>query len=260
MKGISVLKIATWNVNSLNVRLEQVIAWMQESSVDILSLQETKVPDDRFPVQVFEELGFHIAFSGQKTYNGVAVISRHPMVNVLTDLPELDDPQRRILVVTIQGVRIINLYVPNGREVNSESYQYKLNWLEHVSAFIQRELTQHRNLAVMGDFNIAPHDEDVHDPAIWAGHVLVSPAERVAFNNLLALGLSDSFRRMHPEEQAYSWWDYRAGGFRRNHGLRIDHILLSEALQQRLTDSGIDREPRRAARPSDHAPVWVSVD
>ncbi len=252
-------KLASWNVNSLKVRLEQVLAWLESSQVDILALQETKMTDDQFPAQAFIERGYHVVFSGQKTYNGVAIISRQPIQDVVTDVPNLDDPQRRILAATIGDIRLINLYVPNGSEVGSDKYGYKLTWLPAVTAFIQQQLIQYPRVAVVGDFNIAPEDRDVHDPREWEGCILVSPLERQAFSELLALGLYDSFRNFTQDEQLFSWWDYRAAGFRRNRGLRIDLILLSDALNKDCLVSAIDKEPRRAERPSDHAPVWVEI-
>ncbi|AHE67992.1 exodeoxyribonuclease III [Legionella oakridgensis] len=253
------LKLASWNVNSLKVRLEQVIAWFQNNEVDVLALQETKLINEQFPCKVFQEMGLHVVFSGQKTYNGVALISRQPIESVVTDIPGFIDPQRRVLVATIADVRVVNLYVPNGGEVGSDKYQYKLNWLAKITTFIKEQLRQYPKLAVVGDFNIAPEDKDVHDPIAWQGSVLVSPLERQAFAALLDLGLKDSFRRLHPQEITYSWWDYRAAAFRRNMGLRIDHILLSDSLLERCVESQIDSEPRRVERPSDHAPVWVQL-
>lgn len=252
-------KLASWNVNSLKIRLEQVLAWMESSQIDVLALQETKLVDENFPANAFIEKGYHIVFSGQKTYNGVAVISRYPISEVLTDIHDLDDPQRRILAVTVAGIRLINLYVPNGSELTSDKYQYKLNWLQKVTAFIKHQLSIYPQLAVVGDFNIAPEDRDVHDPAEWQGHVLVSPPEREAFAALLQLGLHDSFRNFEQEEKSFSWWDYRAAGFRRNRGLRIDHVLLNHELNALCKQSCIDIEPRKAERPSDHAPVWVEL-
>lgn len=257
--GIFVLKLASWNVNSLKVRLEQVLAWLETSQVDMLALQEIKMSDDQFPIEAFTARGYHVVFSGQKTYNGVAIISRHPIQDVVTDIPDLSDPQRRILAATIGDIRLINLYVPNGSEVGSDKYNYKLTWLPLVTAFIQQQLAQYPRLAVVGDFNIAPEDRDVHDPKEWEGCVLVSPLERQALMNILALGLHDSFRNFTQDEQLYSWWDYRAAGFRRNRGLRIDLILLSKLLNNDCLVSAIDKEPRKAERPSDHAPVWVEI-
>ncbi|RUQ99316.1 exodeoxyribonuclease III [Legionella septentrionalis] len=253
------LKIASWNVNSLKIRLEQVLSWLKSSEVDILALQETKLIDEQFPTFEFHNQGYHVAYTGQKTYNGVAVISRKPIEQVTIEVPGFMDPQRRMLAVTIAGMRLINLYVPNGSEVGSSKYQYKLNWLEVMTGFIQQELKHYPHLAVVGDFNIAPEDKDVHDPSVWDGCVMVSPQERKAFADLALLGLHDSFRCLHPEEQAYTWWDYRTACFRRNRGLRIDHILLSDKLRQHCLESWIDVEPRRAERPSDHAPVCAKL-
>ena len=259
MNEQSVLKLASWNVNSLKVRLEQVLEWLQTFNVDILALQETKLVDESFPLDVFHEKGLHVAFSGQKTYNGVAVVSRYPLSDVITDIPELADPQRRILAVTVAGIRLVNLYVPNGAAVESDKYEYKLMWLEKITAFIRQQLNKYPYVAVVGDFNIAPEDRDVHAPEEWDGCVLVSPQERQAFSELVSLGLNDSFRNFIQDEKLFSWWDYRAAAFRRNRGLRIDHILLNDALNAQCLESCIDAEPRRAERPSDHAPVWVSL-
>lgn len=253
-------KLASWNVNSLKVRLDQVLEWLESSQVDVLAMQETKSIDENFPAAAFIDRGYHVVFAGQKTYNGVAIVSRHPITDIITDIPDLDDPQRRILAVTVAGMRLINLYVPNGAELTSDKYVYKLNWLEKVTSFIQQQLTLFPQMAVVGDFNIAPEDRDVHDPIEWMGSVLVSPAERQAFSELLSMGLHDSFRNFEQEEQTFSWWDYRAAGFRRNRGLRIDHVLLSKELNILCRQSKIDKEPRTAERPSDHAPVWVELE
>lgn len=254
------LKLASWNVNSLKVRLEQVLTWFDEFKIDVLAVQETKVTDEHFPLQVFIDRGFSVVFAGQKTYNGVAIISRLPITETLTDSPDFIDPQRRILAATVGDIRLINLYVPNGSEPGSDKYQYKLLWLEQVTAFIKEQLQIYPRVAVVGDFNIAPEDKDVHDPRAWEGGVLVSEPERNAFATLLSLGLTDSFRAMKPESQDYSWWDYRAASFRRNHGVRIDCILLNDLLNKQCIEVGIDVEPRRAERPSDHAPVWVRLN
>lgn len=253
------LKLASWNVNSLKIRLEQVIQWLDTTGVDILALQETKLIDEQFPLQRFTDLGFHVVFSGQKTYNGVAIISKHPITEVVTDIPDLDDPQRRILAATTAGIRIVNLYVPNGAAVDTDKYAYKLMWLTKVTQFIKQQLNGYTRLAVVGDFNIAPEDIDVHDPEEWKECVLVSPLERQAFAEIVTLGLVDSFRKSNPDVQLFSWWDYRAAAFRRNRGLRIDHILMSKMLYEACSESSIDKEPRRAERPSDHTPVWASI-
>ena len=254
------LKLASWNVNSLKIRLEQVLTWLDSSAVDILAMQETKTLDENFPKEVFIERGYQVVYSGQKSYNGVAIVSRYPISDVLTDIPDLEDPQRRILTATIKGLRLINLYVPNGAELSSEKYRYKLMWLQKITAFIQQQLILYPKLAVVGDFNIAPEDRDVHDPLEWEGSVLVSPAERQAFKMLLDLGFVDSFRNFPQEENSFSWWDYRAAAFRRNRGLRIDHVLLNHELNALCRQSQIDKNPRKWERPSDHAPAWVELD
>ncbi|WP_028389600.1 exodeoxyribonuclease III [Legionella fairfieldensis] len=254
------LKLASWNVNSLKIRLEQVLNWLASSKIDVLALQETKLTDENFPKENFAELGYHLVYAGQKSYNGVAIVSRYPLDDIVTDITDLADPQRRILAATIGGMRLINLYVPNGSEVGAEKYSYKLMWLQKVTAFIKQQMLLYPKLAVVGDFNIAPDDCDVHDPLEWEGCVLVSPLEREAFRALLTLGLRDSFRNFLQEEQSFSWWDYRAAGFRRNRGLRIDHILLSQELNKLCKQSCIDKAPRKWERPSDHAPVWVELD
>ncbi len=249
------IKIATWNVNSLNVRLPQVLDWLHAQQPDILALQETKLADPAFPTLDIAEAGYQAVFSGQKTYNGVAVLSRRPAREIVTDLPGANDPQRRVLGATLGDLRIINLYVPNGQAVGSEKYAYKLAWLDRLAAWLERELSRYPNLVALGDFNIAPEDRDVHDPVAWAGQVLCSDLERSAFRRLLDLGLKDTFRLFPQEDQTFSWWDYRAAAFRRNLGLRIDHILASPALAAACTACSVDPAPRRLERPSDHAPV-----
>lgn len=253
------LKIACWNVNSIKVRLDQVLDWFEKNQIDILALQETKVMDVNFPYQLFQERGLHLVYSGQKTYNGVAIISRAPIHNALMDIPTLQDEQRRILAANIGDLRIVNLYVPNGSEVDSEKYHYKLNWLQKVTEWLQSEIQQYPNLIVLGDFNIAPNDIDVHDPAEWNGAILVSPKERAALQTLQTLGLQDAFRTLKPETQQYSWWDYRAAGFRRNRGLRIDLILVTQSVLAQCCDCIIDPEPRKHVQPSDHAPVVIEI-
>lgn len=253
------LKIASWNVNSIKIRLEQTLDWLVKSNTDVLALQETKTIDELFPIEQFTNLGFYVAFAGQKSYNGVAIISKAPITEVITDIPSLDDPQRRILAVTIENLRLINLYVPNGREVGCDKYYYKLDWLNKVGDFVSDELKSYKELAVVGDFNIAPEDCDVYDANIWKDRILVSQPERQSFADLMSLGLHDSIRHHNPGQAIYSWWDYRAASFRRNLGLRIDHILLSEALHMRSTGAHVDIEPRKAERPSDHAPVWTTI-
>lgn len=248
-------KIATWNVNSLRVRLSHLLDWLNQAAPDVIALQETKLEDKNFPIVEIQQAGYQVVFSGQKTYNGVALLSRLPITDVITDIPELDDHQRRILMATINNVRVINLYVPNGASVNSEKYFYKLNWLEKLTAFIKQQLQQYPQLVVLGDFNIAPDDRDVHDPKLWEGNVLVSERERQALQKIMALPLHDSFRLFNQQAGQYSWWDYRMGAFRRNHGLRIDHILISQSLVSKTISCVIDKTPRTWERPSDHTPV-----
>lgn len=252
--------VATWNVNSLRVRLPQLTAWLAANPVDVVALQETKLPDADFPRAELEAAGYHAVVSGQRTYNGVALLAREPPTDTVTDIPGFEDPQRRVLAATIGPLRVVNLYVPNGQSVDSDKYAYKLRWLEALRSWLALEMKRHERLVVTGDFNIAPEDRDVHDPALWAGSVHVSEPEREALRALLALGLVDTFRLFEQPEGAYSWWDYRAFAFRRNHGLRIDLILASKTLAGRCTGCRIDREPRRAERPSDHTPVLAAFD
>ena len=249
------LKVASWNVNSLNVRLPHVLAWCDVARPDILALQETKLTDDRFPVEALLEAGYQSVYSGQKTYNGVAILSHEPAMDSVTDIDGLDDPQRRILAATIGDVRIINLYVVNGSEVGSEKYAYKLHWLKQVNRFIAEEMQKFDKVIVMGDFNIAPEDRDVHDPEAWHEKILCSTPERQALQTMLDFGLSDTFRMFEQEENTWSWWDYRMAAFRRNMGLRIDLVLASKVLAENCRASYIDKEPRRQERPSDHAPA-----
>ena len=247
--------VASWNVNSLKVRLPQLIEWLAAHPVDVIGLQETKLTDENFPQAELEAAGYHVLRSGQKTYNGVALLSREPLKDALLDLDGLEDPQRRVAIATSGGVRYVNLYVPNGQAVGSEKYEYKLRWLGALHRLRARELANHERVVVMGDFNIAPEDRDVHDPKAWEGQVLCSEPERDALNRLLQLGLTDTFRLFEQPQASFSWWDYRQAGFRRNLGLRIDLILASAALRAHCVSSTIDREPRRAERPSDHAPA-----
>ena len=249
------MKIATWNVNSLRVRLPQVLQWLESAQPDLLALQETKTTDDVFPETDLLAAGYHALFSGQKTYNGVAILSRTLGSDIVTGIPGLEDPQRRVLAATYGDVRLINLYVPNGESVESDKYQYKLHWLNKLADWLKSELQQHARLVVVGDFNIAPTDADVYDPIAWKDSVLCSEPERAAFRCLLELGLCDSFRNFEQAENSFSWWDYRMNAFRRNRGLRIDHILVSDALREVCTACNIDKMPRAWERPSDHTPV-----
>lgn len=254
------INLASWNVNSLKVRLEQVKSLLKEENLDILAIQETKLVDADFPETEFSELGYNVSFSGQKTYNGVAILSRTEIQDIETEIPNFADPQRRLIAATIGDIRLINLYVPNGSAPDSDKYIYKLSWLESITNFIQQQLSIYPKVAVVGDFNIAPEDNDVHDIEEWRDSILVSQPERDAFQKLIALNLNDSFRKFTPHEKEFSWWDYRAASFRRNRGLRIDLILLSNALQELCTSSFIQREYRKKERPSDHAPVIVSIE
>jgi len=254
------MKIATWNVNSLKVRLPHVLQWLAENPVSVLCLQETKTTDDKFPVAEIEAAGFQVAYSGQKTYNGVAIISTMPITDVVKNNPFFIDEQQRLLAATIGGMRILCAYVPNGQSVESDKYQYKLAWLDGLHEWLAVELAAHTDLAILGDYNVAPADLDVHDPAAWAGQVLVSEPERKAFERLLGLGLSDAFRLFEQPDRTYSWWDYRQMAFRRNLGMRIDHILLSANLAARCTACIIDKVPRKWEQPSDHTPVVATIE
>ncbi|MGH8121137.1 MAG: exodeoxyribonuclease III [Rudaea sp.] len=255
------MKIASWNVNSLNVRLPHLRDWLASAQPDVVALQETKMEDARFPAAELAALGYTSVYSGQKTYNGVAILARgEPPRDIVTDIPGLDDPQRRILIATVGELRIVDLYVVNGQAVGSEKYTYKLEWLTRVRAFLAEEIRHHPNLVVLGDFNIAPDDRDVHDAALWHEQILCSTPERDALQAMLALGLHDSFRLFDASAGQFSWWDYRQAGFRRNLGLRIDLILASEALRARCRGASIDRVPRTWERPSDHTPVVLELE
>jgi exodeoxyribonuclease III len=254
------MKIASWNVNSLNVRLPHLEQWLQSFAPDVVGIQETKLEDHRFPDSALAGLGYRSVFAGQKTYNGVAILSRETATDVQIGIPGFDDEQKRVIAATVGDVRIVNLYVVNGQAVGSEKYAYKLRWLEAVHGWLAGELLRHPRMVVMGDFNIAPDERDVFDPKVWNDtHILTSAAERDALQRLYALGLHDAYRLHTDEAGIFSWWDYRMGGLRRNLGLRIDLTLVSEALRADATASGIDREPRTWDRPSDHAPAWVKL-
>ncbi|MGB8855532.1 MAG: exodeoxyribonuclease III [Burkholderiales bacterium] len=253
------MKLATWNVNSLKVRLPHVIDWLTAHQPDVLCLQETKTEDHKFPREELEAAGYHIVHAGQKTYNGVALLSKIPAQNIVVGIPGFDDEQKRVLSATFNDVRVICAYIPNGQTVGSEKYQYKLTWLTALNNWLKNELAQHKHLALLGDYNIAPEDRDVHDPAAWVGQVLVSEPEREKFREMIGMGLKDSFRLFEQPEKSFSWWDYRMMGFRRNFGLRIDHILLSESLATQCTSCVIDKTPRKLERPSDHAPVMAEI-
>jgi len=254
------MKIATWNVNSLRVRLPQLQQWLEANPVDVLALQETKLTDADFPTAALQAMGYGSVFSGQKTYNGVAILSRRAIEAPLMDLPDFEDPQRRLLAATVGGVRIVDVYIPNGQSVGSDKYVYKLAWLKALRAYLKTELGAHPNLLLLGDFNVAPEDRDVHDPKSWEGSVLVSEAERAAVAEIQTMGLLDLFRKFEQPPQTFSWWDYRQGAYRRNNGLRIDLILGTEAMHRVCVSCSVDREPRAWERPSDHAPCVATFD
>jgi exodeoxyribonuclease-3 len=254
------MQIVTWNVNSLRVRLPQLLDWLAANQPDIVALQETKVLDEAFPAAEIAAAGYQVACNGQKTYNGVAILARAPLTESVLEIPSFDDQQRRVLAVNCGGVRVVNLYVPNGQSIASEKYEYKLRWLKALRQWLRAELAQYPRLVVLGDFNIAPEDRDVHDPAAWSGSVLVSEPERAALGELLQIGFADVFRQFDQPPQTFSWWDYRAGSFRRNNGLRIDLILASALLAPRCTGCRVDKLARSGERASDHAPVIASFD
>jgi len=253
------VKLATWNVNSLKVRLGQLTDWLLQTAPDVVCLQETKVEDANFPAAALEAAGYRAAFVGQKTYNGVAILSREPLSGVTAGIPGFADEQKRVLAATVGDIRVVCLYAPNGQSVGSDKYEYKLRWYGALRAWLAAELARHERLAVLGDLNVAPEDRDVHDPKAWEGQVHVSAPEREAFRALLEIGLKDGFRVFEQPEKSFSWWDYRMMAFRRNAGLRIDHILLSAGLAAGCTACTIDKAPRKLERPSDHAPVLADI-
>lgn len=252
------MKLATWNVNSLKVRLPHLLEWLAANPLDVVCLQETKQQDADFPQAELQAAGYHSVFSGQKTYNGVAILSRDSISEVQHGIPNFDDEQKRVIAATIAGIRVVCVYIPNGQSIDSDKYQYKLKWLVALTAWLKDELVKFPKLALLGDYNIAPEDRDVFDPQAWQGNVLVSEPEREAFHRLEQLGLRDAFRLFPQEEKSYSWWDYRAMAFRRNMGLRIDHILVSPALH--CSACSIDKAPRKLERPSDHTPVIAEIE
>jgi exodeoxyribonuclease-3 len=252
--------IASWNVNSLRVRLPQLKDWLAANPVDVIALQETKLPDPDFPKDEIESLGMHVVFSGQRTYNGVAILSKQEPGDVVAGIPGFEDEQKRVLAATVAGVRVIDLYVPNGQSVGSDKFEYKLRWLGALHEYVAAELDRHPRLIALGDYNIAPEDRDVHDPKAWEGSVHVSEPERAALRSLLAVGLKDCFRLFEQPEKSFSWWDYRMMAFRRNAGLRIDLVLASAKLAEKCAESRIDKGPRKLERPSDHAPVLARFD
>jgi exodeoxyribonuclease III len=254
------MRIATWNVNSLRVRMDHLRRWLADNAVDAVALQELKLADEHFPRAEIEAMGLHALCYGQKTYNGVAILSRTQALECAFGIPADADPQRRVIAAGVGPIRLVNVYVPNGQAVGSEKYTYKLAWLERLRAYLASLLAANEYLLVAGDFNIAPEDRDVHDPAAWEGSVHVSAPEREALGRITALGLSDLFRRFEQPKNAWSWWDYRMNAFRRDLGLRIDLMLASPALAERCTACTIDRTPRTWERPSDHAPVTAAFD
>ncbi len=253
------MKLASWNVNSLKVRLPHLADWLAQARPDVLCVQETKSEDAKFPRAEVEALGYRVAYAGQKTYTGVALLAKGPLEDVVAGIFGFADEQKRVLAATVAGVRVVCVYCPNGQAVGSEKYDYKLRWYAALKEYLAAELARHSHLAVAGDFNVAPEDRDVHDPKAWEGQVQVSDPERAAWRALLALGLADSFRLFEQPEKVYSWWDYRMMGFRRNAGLRIDHLLLSAPLAARCIASTVDKGPRKLERPSDHAPVIAEI-
>ena len=258
------MKLASWNVNSLKVRLPQLLEWLGRHGPDVVCLQETKVEDDKFPVLEFEAAGYRCAWSGQRTYNGVAILSRLALSDVTNGMPAFADDQKRLIAASVgagaEALRVVCVYVPNGQAVGTEKYEYKLKWLSACRSWLGIEMGRTTQIAVLGDYNVAPEDADVHDPKVWEGQVLCSAPEREAFRSLLALGLKDAFRLFSQGEKSFTWWDYRMNAFRRNLGLRIDHVLLGSELASRCRGCNIDVEPRRAERPSDHAPIIVELD
>jgi exodeoxyribonuclease III len=254
------VKIAAWNVNSLNVRLAQVADWLQSFAPDVLCLQETKLEDHRFPVAELEDLGYEAAFIGQKTYNGVAILSRRGMTDVQTEITDLNAPdQRRVIAATINGVRVVNVYVVNGQALDSDKFVLKMQWLDALHRYLQAELQRYPELVLLGDFNIAPADLDIYDAKAWGPGIHASIAERDKLAQLMQLPLFDSFRLLHTNRKAFSWWDYRAAAFRRDRGLRIDLALISDALRGTLVAADIDKQPRSAEQASDHTPIWLEL-
>ncbi len=253
------MKLATWNVNSLGVRLPQVLDWLALQQPEVLVLQETKLIDDKFPQAELTAAGWHSVWFGQKTYNGVALLARTEPVDVVRNIPGFDDPQARVIAATVNGMRVVGAYFPNGQAPDSDKFVYKMAWLAALHDWLRDELTRHPKLVLMGDYNIAPEDRDVCDPVAWAGQIHCTDQERGHFEALVGLGLTDAYRLFEQAPRTWSWWDYRNLAFRKNQGLRIDHILVSQALRGRVTACGIDKLPRKNERPSDHAPVWIEL-
>ncbi|HUI99669.1 MAG TPA: exodeoxyribonuclease III [Usitatibacter sp.] len=249
------MKIATWNVNSLRVRLPHLLGWLAAQSPDVVCLQETKCADESFPTQELREAGYRGLHHGQRGYNGVAILSRAEAKEARRGIPEFADEQSRVIAADVGGMRVVSVYVPNGQAVGSDKFAYKLRWFEALASWLAGELAAHPRLAVLGDFNVAPEDRDVHDPQLWEGKIHVSEPERAALARVVGVGFADAFRLFEQPEKSFTWWDYRMGAFRRNMGLRIDHVLLSPELAKACRSCVIDTAPRRLERPSDHAPV-----
>jgi len=254
------MKIATWNVNSIRMRLERVLPWLEQHRPDVLCMQETKVEDELFPVEELARLGYRVVAHGQKTYNGVALVARQDIAEVARGLGDGgDDAQARLIAGNVRGVRVVSVYVPNGGTVGSDKYAFKLDWLRRLRAYLETRCDPGQPLVVAGDFNVAPEDRDVHDPTAWAGEILCSEPEREGLRQVAAWGLTDAFRRLHPEPGFFTWWDYRMLGFAKGRGLRIDHMYVTAPLLERCTDVAIDREARKGKQPSDHAPVVLTL-
>lgn len=258
------MRLATWNVNSLAVRLPQLLDWLATAQPDAIVLQETKLTDDKFPAEALAAAGYAAQWFGQRTYNGVALLSRTPATDVVKNIPGFEDEQARVIAGTLhagtpEALRVVGAYFPNGQAPGSEKFAYKMRWLDALRGWLAQELARHPRLVLMGDYNIAPEDRDVHDPVAWAGQIHCTPEERAHFQALVGLGLTDAFRLFEQPPRLWSWWDYRNLAFRKNQGLRIDHILVSEALKGRVAACSIDKQPRRNERPSDHAPVIVEL-
>ena len=253
------MKIASWNVNGVRARLDHVSDWLETNQPDVLALQETKVMDEMFPFDAFKPLGYQVSIYGQKSYNGVALLTKKTPTDIAKGVEGFKDDQTRVIAGFFGGVLIINVYVPNGQSVGSEKFDYKMNWLKHFYTHLQRLLKVHQKIVILGDFNIAPADADVHDPELWKDKVLCSDNERRWLNQILDLGFVDSFRLFEQEEGLYSWWDYRAAAYRRKMGMRIDLILISDALKKECIKSYIDEAPRGQDRPSDHTPVLIEL-
>jgi exodeoxyribonuclease-3 len=256
------MRIATWNVNSIRARHDRLVNWLKKHNPDVLCLQELKVEEPKYPRDALAELGYVSAINAQKTYNGVAILSKHPLAQVAVGMADgVEDPQARLVAATVNGVRVISVYVPNGESLTSEKWPYKLTWMQRLRNWLDRHESKDTPLVLCGDFNVAPDAIDTYDPALWEGETLYHPKAREALENVRQFGLVDTFRLKHPgEEKCYSWWDYRQLGFQKGKGLRIDHIYATQRLADRCTESVIDREERKGDAPSDHAPVISTFD